>query len=181
MVDRLLRYLAGTRDFGILYRYGNEEPLCAFADANWAHETERRSRSGYLYLWGGAPVVWSSRKQTHATPLHTAESEWYAMAECVKEGLWLRNLFGELMWTLPTPIVVYEDNEACVKMVKSEQLRGLRHVELRWHFVLGHIREHRFVLSLVRSNDNVADIFTKPLAAAEFTRQAARIMVRNHS
>ena len=76
MVDRLLRYLAGTMNLGILYRYGNEEPLSAFADANWAHEHERRSRSGYLYLWGGAPVVWSSRKQTHATPLHTAESEW---------------------------------------------------------------------------------------------------------
>ena len=63
-------------------------------------------------------------------------------------------------------------------MAKSESLRGLRHVELRWYFVLDETRARRFALVHIPSGDNLADMLTKALGSTEFARQARRIMSR---
>ena len=45
-------------------------------------------------------------------------------------------------------------------------------------FVLEQTRNCRFMLSLVPSGDNLADMLTKALGPVEFVRQVQRIMVR---
>ncbi|GJT11601.1 retrovirus-related pol polyprotein from transposon TNT 1-94 [Tanacetum coccineum] len=59
---RVLRYLAGTKEFGILFRRTKDMNLKGFTDSDWAGSVEdRRSTSGNCFLIGSAPVSWSSK------------------------------------------------------------------------------------------------------------------------
>lgn len=63
-VKRVLRYLAGTRSYGILLRRGNPMTFHAFSDADWAGDQDDYiSTNGYIVDIGHHPVCWSSKKQ----------------------------------------------------------------------------------------------------------------------
>ena len=75
-VKRIFRYLKGTKDFGIMYRRGEEgHDLVAFSDADWAgNRDNRRSTSGFICFLHDGPVNWLSASQK-CVALSTHESE----------------------------------------------------------------------------------------------------------
>ena len=64
---RILRYLKGTIDYGILFPAddkGKECKLVGYMYSSWCSDAEdRKSTTGYVFMLGGAPVAWSSRKE----------------------------------------------------------------------------------------------------------------------
>ncbi|WMV41501.1 hypothetical protein MTR67_034886 [Solanum verrucosum] len=65
---RILRYLQGTKDFGIFYMKGEKTYLVRFTDSDYAgDQDDRKSTSGYVFMLGAGPVLWSSKKQTICT------------------------------------------------------------------------------------------------------------------
>ena len=86
---RVLRYLKGTIDIGLFYKK-KPGPIQGFVDADWGGCIEdRKSQSGYMFLLGGGPISWDSRKQK-TVALSTTEAEYMAMAESVKEAIYLQ-------------------------------------------------------------------------------------------
>lgn len=82
VAKRVLRYVKGTINYGILYKRGGAEELVGFTDSDYAGDLEgRRSTSGYVFLMNGAAVAWSSKKQPIVT-LSTTEAEFIAAASC---------------------------------------------------------------------------------------------------
>jgi len=93
--ERVLRYLAGTKDIGLVFgsRNGNngasaaedtcgpvKVECCAYADADWAGDRrDRKSISGWVAMINGDPISWSSKKQ-RVVALSTCEAELYAEA-----------------------------------------------------------------------------------------------------
>lgn len=72
---RIMCYVQGTVGFGIQYRPRGEEILVGYVDSNYAgDEDDRRSTSGYTFLFGDGAVSWSSKKQPIVT-LSTTEAE----------------------------------------------------------------------------------------------------------
>ena len=64
-VKRILRYLKGTADLGLLYRRSDAEELTGYSDSDWAGDLDdRKSTSGYMFMLSGAPISWKSRKQS---------------------------------------------------------------------------------------------------------------------
>ena len=60
---RILRFLKGTLDKGILFQPG-PLALTVFIDANWAGDTsDRRFTSGVVVFLGNNPITWLSKKQ----------------------------------------------------------------------------------------------------------------------
>ena len=73
-VKRIMRYLRGTTDFRILYRYGGN-PLRGFSDSDWASDIDqRRSCTGYIFMMSDGAVSWSSSRQ-HTVALSSTEAE----------------------------------------------------------------------------------------------------------
>jgi len=54
-VKRILRYLNGSRQLGLLYRADALNEMVGYSDADWAGDVgDRKSTSGYVFLLGGA-------------------------------------------------------------------------------------------------------------------------------
>ena len=60
---------------------------------------DRKSILAYVYIFAGGPVSWISRKQKSVATL-TTEAEYIALSICVKEGLWISQLFRDLGLTI---------------------------------------------------------------------------------
>jgi len=96
---RILRYLKGTLDIGLLI--SNDESLFGFVDANWgANLVDRKSKShiklyhrNLLFVKQGS-VTWDSRKQRNIA-LSTNESD-MELSDTSKETIYLRGFFEEL-------------------------------------------------------------------------------------
>lgn len=61
---RVLRYIQGTKDFGLLYTKTKIFILGGYSDVNFVGSIDdRASTSGYLMNMGSATVSWSCKKQ----------------------------------------------------------------------------------------------------------------------
>ena len=62
---RILRYIKGTYQLGIEYKYGGEPTLVGYIDSDYAGDIDdRKSTSGYIFHLGSGPMLWSSKKQS---------------------------------------------------------------------------------------------------------------------
>jgi hypothetical protein len=61
------------------------------------------------------------------------------------------------------------DNESAIKITHNPvQHNKMKHIEIRHHFIWDHINRGDINLSYVGTNDQLTDIFTKPLDEARF-------------
>ena len=153
--------------------------LIAYSDADYAGDIDdRRSRTGSAVLLSNSLVAWQSKKQTVVTT-STAESEYIALASTAQLAEWMSNLLDEIQGFSPSPIHIYEDNQACLKLANNTiELRKIRHVQVKQHFVRQRVAVGAITLEYCPSADNIADIFTKslPKALLEKFRTEMRIM-----
>ena len=115
----ILRYLAGTVDYGLDYRGLGGVSLVGFTDSDWAGcVQDRKSTSGCCFSLGSAAVSWFSRKQK-SVALSSAEAEYMAASQATCEALWLRKLLVDLFDQQLRPTVIYCDNQSCIQLSKN--------------------------------------------------------------
>ncbi len=165
-VNRILKYLKGTMDYGIYYS-GYPSVLEGFSDASWITEREdHSSTSGWIFTLGGGAVSWGSKKQTCIAD-STMAAEFVALAATSKEAEWLRNLLIEIpVWPKPMPpISIHCDSESTLSRAYSKVYNGKsRHIGLRHSYVRQMITDSVITVDYVKSSQNLADPFTKGLA-----------------
>ena len=62
---RILQYIQGTRTYDIHYAVESELELVGYTDFDWVGDsTGQKSTSRYVFMFGGGPICWSSKKQT---------------------------------------------------------------------------------------------------------------------
>ena len=60
---RILRYVKGTKRFGILYTASENSELVGYTDNDWAGSVyDRKSTSGYVFHMGSGAISWASKK-----------------------------------------------------------------------------------------------------------------------
>ena len=168
---RILRYLLATAKLAIVYRRSVRPIIVSgYADAAFANEMQQRSRYGHALYVSDCLVCWLT-KATTAVCLSTAEAEFIAAAEAVKDLLWLRNFLQELGFPQLQPSKLREDNQACVAMVSNHVVTGRnRHFCVKMAWLREQVASKVVSLVFVSGRNNVADIFTKVLAVASHAR-----------
>ncbi|GKV50103.1 hypothetical protein SLEP1_g56818 [Rubroshorea leprosula] len=125
--------------------------------------TTRRSTTGYLTLLSNSPISWKTKKQSTVSR-SSAEVEYRAMASTVSELLWLKGLLKTLGVDTSQPMQLHCDNQAAIHIATNPIFHErTKHIELDCHFIRHWIQVGLIKTSHVRSNLQVADIFTKAL------------------
>lgn len=166
---RILRYLKGSANVKLVYGKDKDSSTKLYCDADFgADSNDRKSTSGMLITMFGDSIHWSTKKQAIVT-LSSAESEYIALSDGVKEILWFKNLVADLGVNVSEPIRVFEDNQSTISMVKNPNLtKRSKHIDLRFHFIKDVLSQGIICIEYIQSNEQKADIFTKSLGKAKF-------------
>jgi hypothetical protein len=120
----------------------------------------------------GGAVTWGSALQ-RTVAQNTMEAEYVALAEGVKEALWISKLGRELSAVqgrklpgMPTgPLTICSDNDAALILAKNpERHQKAKHIDVKYHFIQDEYEAGRIRLQRVATGENRADILTKSLS-----------------
>lgn len=169
---RILRYVKGTLDLGILYPYSQkniEGEVFGYSDSDWCGDKDdRKSTTGYVFKFGTSPISWCSKKQS-VVALSTCEAEYIAAAMAASQALWLEALMEELNLRNCSPMRLLMDNKSAIDLAKHPVAHGRsKHIETKFHFLRDQVSKEKLELEFCRSEDQVADILTKPLKSIKF-------------
>lgn len=177
MVKKIIRYLKGTVNYGILYK-NDKGILEGFSDADFASDKEtRRSTTGYVFKLNGGPITWCSKLQPTVS-LSTTESEFIAAAQATKEAIWLRKFMSDIQEDLHGPTQLMIDNQSAIKLIKNPEFhQRTKHIDIKFKFIREHYDCGDIEPNYINTKDQEADIFTKPLPKVQFQRLRSKLGV----
>ncbi|XP_042059649.1 uncharacterized mitochondrial protein AtMg00810-like [Salvia splendens] len=175
---RILREIKNTLNFGLHYKQGTTFLLSGFVDADWTGDiNDSRSTTGYCFATGSTTISWCSKKQ-NTVALSSCEAEYVAASMAVQEYVWLKRLVQEIFYDLKNPVLIRCDNESAIKLAKNPVFHArTKHIEVHHHFVREKVLNQEIGLQKIRSEDQVADIFTKALGRAKLEEFRAALDV----
>ena len=193
-VKRIGRYLKGTPHEGITLRPDSQQSFQCWVDAdftgNWKPEGAQhdpmtaKSRSGLIIRYAGCPITWASKLQT-LTALSTTEVEYVALSMAMREQLPLLQLLKEVVAhkidTNLQPTTIHckavEDNSGALEMEKVPKMRPRTiHLNNMFHHFCESVQNNEVTLVAVRTDDQLADLLTKPLPDNLFQRFRDQIL-----
>ena len=186
-LKRIGRYLLGSRDKGMIVRPTKDLTLDCYADADYAglfstsdpdDPKSVKSRSGFVITLGKIPVSWGSGLQSE-TALSTMEAEYISLSKALRVLLPLRIVLDEVSTSLhlkhdPHSFIkstIYEDNQACLLLATSDPPKMTprsKSIAVKYHWFREHLEPGVIDIQPIASAEQLADIFTKPLAPAPF-------------
>jgi hypothetical protein len=169
---RVLQYLKATADFRLHFNgNGNGNGnygVVGFTDSDWASDsTDRKSQGGYVFLTchDGGAISWQSRKQD-LIALSTLEAEYIACSEASREARWLLQLQRDIHGSPSdaSPLLIYCDNQGALTHIVTGVIKArTKHIDVCYHNSRDLHARKIVDYSYVHTNDNLADILTKPL------------------
>uniref|UniRef100_A0A5B7B1Y6 Reverse transcriptase Ty1/copia-type domain-containing protein n=1 Tax=Davidia involucrata TaxID=16924 RepID=A0A5B7B1Y6_DAVIN len=168
---RIFRYLKGTKEFRLFYKNGEKSDLFGFTDSDYAGDSDdRKSTSRYVFMMGTGAISWSSKKQPIVT-LSSTEAEFVAATARACQAIWLKKILKELHFKEDGPTHIYCDNSSAIKLSKNPVLHGRsKHIDVKYHFLRDLTNDGVINLIYCRSEDQIADILTKPLKFPTFQK-----------
>ena len=107
-VQRILRYVSGTKDRGLLYHTGVANRLVGYPDVDWAENIgDRRSTSAFSL--GSATITWNSKQQPTVAMSNT-EVEYRGAAVTTCEAIWMKSLLKNVQVEVSDTTTIYYDN-----------------------------------------------------------------------
>lgn len=137
VIKRILRYLEGTKEYGLWYPRGKNLITQAFTDVDWVGSIgDRNSTSGSTFYLGGCLVSWLSKKKTSIS-LFIVEEEYIAMAACCNQVLWMKQTLQDLQVKFSGPIPIFCDNTSAINISKNPVMHSeTKNIPIKYHFVL---------------------------------------------
>ncbi|GJR91733.1 retrovirus-related pol polyprotein from transposon TNT 1-94 [Tanacetum coccineum] len=154
IIKRISRYLKGISNPVLWYPNGSGFDLKAYSDSDYAGcNLDRKSTPGGCQILGGKLVYWSAKKK-NSVAMSSAEAEYVVPIFC--------------------------DNTSAIAISNNPVLHfRTKHIDIGYHFIRDHILKGDIELHFVPTDLQLADIFTKPLAEASFTRLVAELGMLN--
>jgi hypothetical protein len=179
---RVLRYLHGTRQHQLVYGWngGRPQPLYGYSDSDWGNDVnDRRSFTGWVFLLHDGAVSWQSIKQP-TVALSSVEAEYMAATQATREAVWWRAFLSELgMPSTNTTTIIHSDSQGAIALSKNpEHHKRTKHIDIQHHYVREQVAAGSVVLPYISTEEMVADVLTKPLAAERHAKLAGEMGVR---
>ncbi|GJT54875.1 hypothetical protein Tco_0989929 [Tanacetum coccineum] len=110
---------------------------------------------------------WFSKKQT-ALSISTAEAEYVRARKACQQALWMKQDLVDYGIRLDDIPIMCDNNGAIDLSKNSVQHSRTKHIEIRHHFLRNNVQKGNISIEKVSSEDNIADIISKPLKREPF-------------
>jgi hypothetical protein len=179
-VKHLLRYIAGTVDYGIVYPKCSDScnKLVGYSNSDLGGDVDdRKSTTGVIFFMGEMPISWQSHKQK-AVALSSCEAEYMAGAVGACQAVWLARLLSDIVGVTVQPPVLKMDNQSGIALSKNPVLHDRsKHIDTKFHYIRKSVEEGRICLDYVSTQEQLADVLTKSLGRARFCELRDKIGV----
>ena len=179
-VDRCLLYLKKMKTLCLKFSSINSKSssctLKVFVDSSFANGPSRRSIHGFVIILDDNLIHWRT-KISPMVCLSTTEAEFVAVAMTLKEVEWIHKILHELKVELRFT-VIFTDNQGAIRVFESQTSTArTKHLDLRLQFTKQILQKKQYILRYVRSDENLADLFTKELARLNFQKLVSQLMM----
>ena len=181
-LKQTLQYIKGTAHYCLHMPFGlTSNSFEHWSDSDHAYNNtvvdKRKSHTGVISTVNGVPHVYKSSVQPVVT-LSSTEAEIYAASQAVSNFEHSKFVLEEMgIQGFPSPFTLMIDNTAAeVFMEDSKNNSRLKHIDVRQLWVQEMRNRDIVIPEHVNTNDNLADLLTKPLAAPIFKKHVERIM-----
>nr|GEV44254.1 retrovirus-related Pol polyprotein from transposon TNT 1-94 [Tanacetum cinerariifolium] len=175
-VKRIFRYLQGTVNTGLWYLKDSGFELTRFLDADYAgcKDTFKSTFGGAQFL-GEKLVSWSLKKQD-CMALSTAEAKYVSLSACCTQVLWMRTQLTDYGFHF-NKIPIYCDSKSAIA-ISCDPVQHLRtkHITVRYHLIKEHVEKGTIELYFVKTDYQLADLFTKTLPVYRFNYLVRRLV-----
>ena len=179
-VKQILRYLAGTVNYGCVYMKLNksENKLTGYSDSDLAGDIDdRKSTGGSVFMLGSSLVTWCSQKQ-RVVALSSCEGEYIASANAACQGIWLSRLLGGLLSIQTPKVKLLVDNKSAIALSKNPVHHDRsKHIDTRYHFIRECVERGEVEIDHVGTAEQLADILTKALGRVKFEELRGKLGV----
>ncbi|XP_050916006.1 secreted RxLR effector protein 161-like [Lathyrus oleraceus] len=167
-VKRIMKYLKGTTNVGLWYPKDSICNLVGYFNADYAgSKTDQKSTSGICHILGNALVSWAWKKQV-CVALSTTEAKYIAAGSFCAQILWLKQQLRDYGLDLGC-IPLRCGNTSAINITKNPVMHSrTKHIDIRHHFLRDHVLQGDVEVTFVHTHNQLADIFTKPLARESF-------------
>ena len=179
-VKQVMAYMGGTKEYWLTFGGGAlSKPIVkGFCDVDWAGQLHQHSILGYSFHIGQGAVTWSSKKQ-YIVALSSTESEYIALAHATKEGCWLRTFLSEIQNCQEESMGIDCNNQGAIALSKDNKFhQQMKHIDVRYHYIHAAVEDGKIKVKYIPTDQNLADIFTKPLPKTKFRRFTAMLGLR---
>ena len=112
-------------------------------------------------------MSWMSKKQ-NSVSLSIAKVEYIVAGSCCAQLLWIKKLLHDYGITQDI-MYVFCDNMSTINLSKKPvQHSKSKHIEIWYHFIRDLVEEKIMCLEFINTDNQKADIFTKPLDSPRF-------------
>ena len=197
-VKRIIRYLKGTRDRGLVMRPTGDWKVDCYVDADfcglWGSEDPEdpvvaKSRTGYLLTLAGCPLLWVSKLQTEVS-VSTMMAEYVALSTAMRDMLPLKRLVKAaakvVSGTEDVQVVcksdVWEDNNGALTVATTPRITPQsKFFAVKLHFFKEHVKtesnpDGEIHIQKIDTKSQIGDIFTKGLEEQKFTPLRDKLM-----
>ena len=113
-------------------------------------------------------ISWFSKKQ-NSVALSTTKAEYITVASCA-QILWMKQTLHDFRLKFDG-VPIFCDNTSAINLTKNPIHHSrTKHIDIRHHFIREHVQNGHIVLDFVNSNNQLTDIFTKPLNGENFCK-----------
>ena len=180
MLD-IVKYLWQTKDLGLIIHPGKAHTplkLKCYVDASFLSHEDSRGHTGYCICIGdmGSFYAKSTKQQLVATSSTHAEVK--ALYQLIVDLIFIINICDEIQRSIDLPVIIFEDNNPTVQLSGSLSARVKRskHFLMLVNFIRQNVTLGLIEVQKIASQDNVADVLTKPLSWKDFYPKARQLL-----
>ena len=169
-LKRAVSYVAGTVNMGLTYHGATTDryaQITVFVDSAFGGDLKLvqkptgRPRYGFGVFVGNDLVYWQT-KAADSVVLSSAHAEILGMSQACRQIAWMRNILNDAGFAQFKKAVIYEDNAAAISIAQREYLTSrTRHIHMRDLYVRELVARGDVEIRYVKTNENIADFFTK--------------------
>ena len=176
--ERTKQYLYNTRSLGLVLGGVAVIQPFAFVDASFISTGNCKSRlGGCIFINLFCAAIFSFSRNDKLVSKSSCESEVKALDVIVQEILYILELYMFLHVVIDAPIKIYIDNKAAIELCRTLRTENrTKIINTRINFIREQINKRIIELIFVRTDKNVADMFTKPLPNEKFEEHRDKVM-----